>query len=213
MERVALILCLCAALPQPAAAVMPTNNGGGVTSEPQAPVLPPATAVVPGTTTITASVPVDHMRGWLAASLMTLPPARLTVKFGAAECLEFAYACISGATISMSGRNCGFPKRFWRSCRLIFMHEIGHAVDSATLDDAERQRFSDALHIARGWFDTGFGFRPDSAAERFADAWAMCAVGSRNFRFRINSRESDTLVLRANAGRYERLCALIKSFQ
>jgi hypothetical protein len=89
-----------------------------------------------------------------------------------------------------------------RQPRSSFYHELGHVFDLEVLNRRERRAFKRIVGIRRaGWF--GGDLPP---VEWFADGYAECAL-----RLRIGRRLSPTPYGYApSAGRYERVCRLIR---
>lgn len=69
---------------------------------------------------------------------------------------------------------------FWAKEALA--HELGHVWESRNLSDAARQRYTAAIGASGPWYGSGDLYELTAGvppAERFADAFALCAVGPR----------------------------------
>ena len=64
--------------------------------------------------------------------------------------------------------------------RFTIYHELGHAFDHQRMDQGERNRFARLHYFPRGtkWLD----YSDDSPGETFADIYAACLMGYKEFR-------------------------------
>jgi hypothetical protein len=88
-----------------------------------------------------------------------------------------AEGCIEPSTATIWLR----PGLTRQRARAILQHELGHLYDWRYLDDVEREQFRALARIPAGaaWYE-GRSLAP---AERFADAYASCALGYRPSHF------------------------------
>lgn len=68
------------------------------------------------------------------------------------------------------------PGQDKRVTRVIFLHELGHQLDYASLDDSERAAFQAMLRIPPEAAWSRDEWNSDSPAEVFAQTYALCAL-------------------------------------
>jgi hypothetical protein len=145
----------------------------------------------------------EASRAWtlrtLASYHMPLPPGDLVIHRG--PCFDGGGAC----ALSSSGG-------VWAQGRFALAHELGHVFDTRVLTPSDRAWFTQLLDLTgRPWGASG-GW-PDPA-ERFADAYAACAVGlspagKRDRKGRVRGGWIDVYGCRPTARQHRAICNAI----
>jgi hypothetical protein len=83
-----------------------------------------------------------------------------------------------------TGGSCAIGAEVWvspRASRFTFAHELGHAFDAQALDARARDWLTTRLGFPVGtaWETPSAALGPVDPSERFADAYAHCALGTR----------------------------------
>ena len=106
-----------------------------------------------------------------------LPVPAPAVIFAACPEAPDAAGCYHDPSLAMNPHTLFVAERTART----YWHEMGHAYDTAMLDDGERQKFSRMMSRARqSWLTPEIaGVFRESTNEMFADAYSTCKRGHR----------------------------------
>lgn len=137
----------------------------------------------------------DPYQKWADRAMVPAPPGRVIFHLG-----EPCPGTAAGTCTTADAQIYFMPNH--HAPRAVFLHELGHVFDHRVLTGAARRRFGLITRDRRSWRGAGNG---DSPAERFGDAYMLCALDPRR-----PYRQFTGYPYRPNTRTHRRVCSLIR---
>jgi hypothetical protein len=148
----------------------------------------------------TEGQPAQPFQRWADRAKVPTAPAAAVIRVGLCPGLESVGGCYrydaEGDSVYLRDPTVPLAGRFE------FFHELGHMYDDRVLTDQDRATFLRTMGYGSQWWT-----KTDPPAERFADAYALCAMWRRPTSFIIGGDYG----YRPTPRQYRRVCALIRS--
>lgn len=132
---------------------------------------------------IPAASAASDYTGWIQTAAIRMEMPRKPIHITDAGCPSGLGTCYTPTTRTIYMARTQLARWGWtpEATRVIFLHELGHAVDYTNGYPAKRRAFRQALGLGCKWTDISARGCDPTPSEMYAEQWAACALGiSRN---------------------------------